>query len=142
MKKKNQKGFTLIELIVVIAILGILAAIVAPRLMGFQEKARERADETMAATIANAGIIHIAELDTFSGIGTGLTYATADDFLGAIAADNLIDTTLNSAAGVNGEITSQKYVGGFGLSYDPATNTLTARLDEAGTGTEDYVVTK
>ncbi|TCX47199.1 MULTISPECIES: type II secretion system protein [unclassified Dehalobacter] len=39
MKKKN-KGFTLIELIVVIAILGILAAVLIPTFTGFQKKAQ------------------------------------------------------------------------------------------------------
>ena len=37
---RNQKGFTLIEILVVVVILGILAGIVVPRLLGEPEKAR------------------------------------------------------------------------------------------------------
>lgn len=39
MKLKNRKAFTIIELIVVIAILGILVLLAGPRLLGYVEKA-------------------------------------------------------------------------------------------------------
>ena len=53
-KRKNQKGFTLIELIVVIAILGILAAIAIPRLAGFTDRANSSAVVAEAKTILTA----------------------------------------------------------------------------------------
>ena len=42
MKKRNDKGFTLVELIVVLVILAILAAILVPALLGYIDKAREK----------------------------------------------------------------------------------------------------
>ena len=59
-KKRNKKGFTLIELVIVIAILGILIAIAAPRLLGFRDTAAKRADEATAATIAKAAEMYVA----------------------------------------------------------------------------------
>ncbi len=41
MKKNNNKGFTLVELIVVLVILAILAAILVPALLGYIDKARQ-----------------------------------------------------------------------------------------------------
>jgi type IV pilus assembly protein PilA len=51
-KVKKKKGFTLIELIIVVAIIAILAALAIPKLMGTQDNAKKKTD------IANAKIIH------------------------------------------------------------------------------------
>lgn len=56
-----KKGFTLIELIVVIAILGILAMLAIPQVTGLQERAREEADIANAKTIANQVAILFAQ---------------------------------------------------------------------------------
>ena len=51
---KRKKGFTLIELIIVIAIIAILAAIAIPNFLAIQRKARVKADIATGKTIYDA----------------------------------------------------------------------------------------
>ncbi len=68
MTRTNEKGFTLIELMIVIAIIGILAAIAIPNFIAYRNKAFCSAAETDANTVAAALANHFA-VPTNTGIG-------------------------------------------------------------------------
>ena len=53
MKKMNNKGFSLVELIIVIAIMAILAAALAPQLIKYLEESRKSTDNQACSTIKN-----------------------------------------------------------------------------------------
>jgi len=70
---RNQKGFTLIELMIVVAIIGILAAIAIPNFLKYQAKSRQ------AEAKINLGGIFVAETSFFgeqAGMGRSLKSAS------------------------------------------------------------------
>jgi type IV pilus assembly protein PilA len=92
---KSKKGFTLIELIVVLAILGVILAIAVPRYNGLQETARENADlATEELIIKSAQLMQANE-------GFASPASTVDAMDGAITADDDIDVSAN---GIDGSI--------------------------------------
>lgn len=91
MFKRNQKGFTLIELMIVIAIIGILAAIAIPQFASY----RVRANNTKAST--TAGVIKSAQAALNQDIGV---YGPTDrDTLLAAVAGHGAGVLLDGSAG-------------------------------------------
>ena len=64
MKKmlKNKKGFSLVELVIVIAIMGVLAAVAISMFNGMIQRSRRQADNTRAQQIQKAIVTYMAEV--------------------------------------------------------------------------------
>ncbi|MBR6400280.1 MAG: type II secretion system protein [Firmicutes bacterium] len=81
-KLKDQKGFSLVELIVVIAIMVILIAMLVPNVVGYIKKASWATEQNGAATVFSAAQTYATDLYTankWSGSTTSITCQTLID---------------------------------------------------------------
>lgn len=76
--KKNQKGFTLVELIVVLVILAILAAILVPALLGYIDRAKGS-----QLLLNGKSVLTAAQAEASNCYGIANSTQTIDDFFGA-----------------------------------------------------------
>jgi type IV pilus assembly protein PilA len=107
MKRRLSKGFTLIELMIVVAIIGILAAIAVPNFMKFQARARQSEAKMNLRAWGTAAKSYFAEYNTWDCKDCGVvieaknrySYHTGGTLLKDPDSTVVIGTTACSATG-------------------------------------------
>ena len=115
--KKSNKGFSLVELIIVIAIMAILAAAIAPALIRYIDKSRKADDVQFFGQIQTAASAALANEDAYSAVAAKLGTSTAV-WSGSVATTGVVTNDggtdefvkeVNSTLGPNNKL---KYIKG------------------------------
>ncbi|GHV41231.1 hypothetical protein FACS189490_07720 [Clostridia bacterium] len=118
-KKTNNKGFSLVELIIVVAIMAILIAILAPQFLKYVERSRTAKDEANADEFLRASQIAVADNDA-SAIGDfDVTLAKTTGIV-TIKADNNDDL----------QIVLNEFNASFGWDLKETTNASKSTTEE------------
>jgi len=130
MKAQMQKGFTLIELMIVVAIIGILAAVALPAYQDYTKRAKMTEVIAFVAAAKTGVAEAYSDLNTLSGINTakaGLAATTTSQYVKTLAvADGVITATVSGIDSACDKATPA-------LTLKPTVNTNTGALDWAGT---------
>lgn len=136
-KKKNNKGFTLVELVIVVAILAILVGILAPQYTKYVERSRKAADSSNLEELVKG--VKVAAADGKYDVAPAKFTITIDkDGTKLAASDNGplptdITTALNEYAGTNwGETTLKS------KSWDDDKIVATITIEDNGSVTVEY----
>lgn len=98
--KSTQRGFTLIELVMVIVILGILSAVAIPRFVDLSTDAKVAATRGIAGSLSSASAINYAARSVSPTNAN--TYAVAATAAGCLAVGNNLQGGLPAGYGISG----------------------------------------
>ena len=88
--KKNMSGLTLMELVIVLAIVAIIGAIVAPNLFGITDRARLRSDIQSTIILQNA--LDLYRLETGRSAGINITQVLQSLYSGGFISTAMTST--------------------------------------------------
>ncbi len=108
----KNKGFSLVELIVVVAIMAVLVGILAPAYLSYVEKTRRGADEDMAEEVRHSIEVATAEISVYDEVknGANFTFGNGDTIACAFTGkSNLTDAMTDVYSSKTFDIKSKKY---------------------------------
>ena len=142
MKKVNEKGFTLAELLIVVAIIAILVAIAIPTFGNYLEKAREATDASNLETAASTAVLEYtaSEGNTADVVKEVKLKQTVDGWEGASYAKDLMTIFsggggyLQPPKGGTAIITCDHLTGLVGVQYKDSSDAPVTTYDSSVNG--------